>query len=321
MMNAEVGDDVFGEDPTVNALQERVANYFGFEAALFCPSGTQANQIAINVHTRPGDEVICSSLAHVYLYEGGGIAQNSGCSVRLLPGERGLFTASEVAAQINSRSEDYLAYTSLVCVEDTMNKGGGAVWDITELERIGHVCTTNRLAYHCDGARVWNALAKTGHSPLVYGQLFDSMSVCMSKGMGAPVGSLVMGNEEFITAAHRRRKSMGGGMRQAGMLAAAGLHALEHHLPLLHLDHEHAAMLSAALQDLPFVQHVAPVDTNIVIWQVVSTTTAAAMVDELRAAGIDCFAFGPDKIRFVTHLDVSREEIEMAIERMKNLVV
>ncbi|MFY7971073.1 MAG: threonine aldolase family protein [Flavobacteriales bacterium] len=319
MFNAEVGDDVFGEDPSINALQDYAASLFGMEAALYCTSGTQTNQIAISVHTRPGDEVICSHLAHIYLYEGGGIAQNSGASVRLLPGERGLFTLEDVKANINSRKDDHLPYTSMVAVEDTMNKGGGAIWDFEEIKRLSAFCRSEGLAFHCDGARLFNALIETGISPKEYGAQFDSISICLSKGLGAPIGSLLLGTKAFISRAHRRRKNMGGGMRQAGFAAAAGLYALQHQVERLKEDHLHAQLLKACLEQQTFVAKVLPVDTNIVIFQLANGMPAVKVVELLAQVGIACFAFGPDKIRFVTHHDVSREEIDAAIELLKGV--
>lgn len=321
MFNAEVGDDVFGEDPSINALQDYAAELFGMEAALYCTSGTQTNQIAISVHTRPGDEVICSQLAHIYLYEGGGIAQNSGASVRLLPGEQGHFTLEDVKANINARKDDHLPYTSMVAVEDTMNKGGGAIWDFEEIKRISAFCRAEGLAFHCDGARLFNALIETGISPKEYGAQFDSISICLSKGLGAPIGSLLLGSKSFISRAHRRRKNMGGGMRQAGFAAAAGLYAMQHQVERLKEDHEHAQLLKSCLEQQSYVAKVLPVDTNIVIWQIANNMPAAIMVEILANAGIACFAFGPDKIRFVTHHDVSRAEIDLAIELLKGVKV
>jgi threonine aldolase len=316
MMNAEVGDDVFAEDPTVNALQNEVAAMFGKEAALFCASGTQTNQIAIAVHTRPGDEVICSPLSHIYLYEGGGTMSNSGVSVRFLGDARGMFTANEVRVQINNPDDVHLPLTRLVSVEDTMNKGGGGVWDAKELARIAAVCKEKGLALHCDGARLFNALAVTGMAPAAYGALFDSISICLSKGLGAPVGSVLLGSSDFIRRARRIRKRFGGGMRQAGIIAEAGRYALKHHVSRLTEDHAHAHRMAEALAAQPWVSGVTTVQTNIVIFSV-HNESSADRVKWLADRGIRCIPFGPDKIRMVFHLDITREDVEEAVRRME----
>jgi len=323
MMNAELGDDVFSEDPTINGLQDHLAQLFGFEAGLFCTSGTQANQIAIGVHTRPGDEVICSSLAHIYLYEGGGIAQNSGCSVRLIGDNQGMFTAEEVAQNINA-NQDYLPRTQLVSVEDTVNKGGGAVWNFAELTRISTLCRSIGIPFHCDGARVFNALNVTGILPVDYGAAFDSISICLSKGLGAPVGSVLLGSAEFIRQARRRRKSMGGGMRQAGMLAAAGLYALYYHIDRLQEDHDRAKATELALSACTFVKAVMPVQTNIVIFELRNGIPAEEAVRLLAEEGVICFAFGPTKVRFVFHLDITHDMMSpllSALQRVENRLI
>ena len=317
---ADVGDDVFGEDPSVNALQSRCAELTGHEAGLFCPSGTMTNQIAIQVHTQPGDEVICDQLSHIYNYEGGGIARNSGASVRLMQGDRGRYSSSEMLAQINPEDSHY-ARTSLVSVEDTCNKGGGSVWDVAELKSLSDACRDRGLAFHLDGARAWNAWVKRGdwgNSDLMqaYGQLFDSMSLCFSKGLGCPVGSVLVGSYQFIEAAHRSRKVLGGGMRQAGPLAAAGLHALDHHVERLESDHRHAQMLGKALDGHPSIVSVDPVETNILIFTV-NPGTSQAVVRAFADLGIACFAFGPDKIRLVTHLNMTTPDVQEACARLQ----
>ncbi|MBI1268626.1 MAG: threonine aldolase [Cryomorphaceae bacterium] len=317
MMSAPVGDDVFGEDPTVNALQERLAGMFGHEAGLFCPSGTMTNQIAINVHTRPGDEVICDRLSHIYNYEGGGIARNSGASVRLLHGDRGRFTLADVKAEVNPGDSHY-ARTSLVSVEDTCNKGGGSCWDVAELQRISEWCRTQNLPFHLDGARVFNALVARGNDVKAYGQLFDSVSICLSKGLGTPAGSVLLGSKEFIKEAHRTRKVMGGGMRQVGILAAAGLHALEHQLPLLVQDHQRAKSLANALGELAWVTEIQPVDTNIVIFDV-EENQAAKYCELLKSKSVFCMPFGPSKIRFVTHRDFSDQDLEYTTRMLRSI--
>ena len=317
MMNAELGDDVLQEDPTVNALQQYAAELFGMEAALFCSSGTQTNQIAINVHTHPGDEVICSDLAHIYIYEGGGIALNNGASVRLIKGDRGRFTAEDVLANINIRNDVHLPLTTLVCIEDTMNKGGGAIWDIQEIKRLREVCDQHGLALHCDGARLFNALEVSGVDPKEYGKHFHSISICLSKGLGAPIGSLLLGSKDFIERARRRRKSLGGGMRQAGMLAAAGMYALTVERHRLNVDRENAMRAEAALQQWSKCAEVIPVETNIVIWKPVAMGSAA-MVEWLNERGVRCFPFGPEYIRFVFHRDISEHHMQQLFQIVKD---
>lgn len=318
MQSAHTGDDVFAEDPTAVALQERVADMFGHEAALFCPSGTMTNQIAINVHVRPGDEVVCDRSAHIYNYEGAGIARNSGASVRLLHGKNGRFTWDDVVAEINPADSHY-ARTALVSIEDTSNRGGGAVWEESEIERIRLGCQKNGLPLHLDGARIWNAMIARNQGtppPLdqwrAYGRRFDSISVCFSKGMGAPVGSVLIGNGAFIQEAHRTRKVLGGGMRQIGVIASACIHALDHELPRMHKDHDHAKSLGRVLENQTFIEHVDPVETNIVIFELTRAVTAEKFVQWAEDAGILCFAFGPQKVRMVTHRDISTEQIERA---------
>jgi threonine aldolase len=311
MLQAEVGDDVLGEDESVNALQREAAGLFGKEAALFCPSGTMTNQIGIKVHVRPGDEVICHELSHVYLYEGGGIAANSGASVRLLGGQRGRFSAEQVRDAINRRDDAHLPWTRLVTVEDTVNKGGGCCWELRELARIRAVCTEHQLALHLDGARLFNALIARNEAPRDYGQLFDTVSVCLSKGLGAPAGSLLLGSRELIGRALRYRKLMGGGMRQAGYLAAAGRFALAHHVERLREDHARARALEAELQPLTYVESVLPVETNIVIFNLGESLTAEAFLRQLRERGVLASSMGPRTIRIVFHLDVSDGQMEI----------
>lgn len=319
MAEAEVGDDVFGEDPTVNQLEERTARMLGHEAALFCASGTMANQIAINVHTRPGDEVICDEGAHIYRYEGGGTMANSGCSVRLLQGDRGRYTAAQVKDAIADAANPYFARTRLVCVEDTSNRGGGSVWDRAEILKIREVCREHGLALHLDGARIFNALAVTGESPSDRGSLFDSLSVCLSKGLGAPVGSMLIGNRAFIAQARRVRKRWGGGMRQAGIIAAAGLFALEHHVQRLRTDHLHAKLLAEGLATAPSIATLLPVQTNILVFNLISGLSAKEMVHKLRGLGILAAEFGPKTVRMVTHLDIDDKAIEQVLATMRSI--
>lgn len=308
MMQAELGDDVFGEDPTVNALQTYAAELFGMEAALFCSSGTQTNQIAINIHTRPGDEVICDALSHVYLYEGGGIAFNSGASTRLIKSERGMFSASDVEENINEDNVHFPA-SKLVCIENTVNKGGGACWDMNELEKISHLCRHHHLAFHLDGARLFNAMTANNQNPKDYGKLFDTISICLSKGLGAPVGSLLLGSEAHIYKARRVRKVLGGGMRQAGILAAAGLFALKNNINRLSDDHNKAGQVEKVLRELPWVESIMPVETNILIFKLKSADLAVKLISELNVHQIKAVSMGKATIRFVFHLDQSDEDI------------
>ncbi|MCB9650288.1 MAG: aminotransferase class I/II-fold pyridoxal phosphate-dependent enzyme [Deltaproteobacteria bacterium] len=317
MMAAEVGDDVWGEDPTVMALEAAAAARFGKEAGLFCPSGTMTNQIAIRVHTRPGDEVICSVEAHIYNYEGGGIAANSGASVRLLGADdRGRFTAAAVEAAINP-DDPHAPHSQLVAVEDTVNRGGGAIWSKAALAEIGEVCRQRGLRYHLDGARVFNRLVATGDDPAEYARPFDSISVCLSKGLGAPVGSVLLGDKAFIHQARRVRKVFGGGMRQAGYLAAAGLYALEHNVARLAEDHAHAARLAGALSGSPLARAVIQPETNIVLFRPAVPGQGAATVGYLKTLGILCGTMSPDLVRFVTHLDVSSAQVDEACALLK----
>jgi threonine aldolase len=261
MMGAKVGDDVFGEDPSVNELEKRSAELFGMESALFCPSGTMTNQIAIKCHTQPGDDVICDTNAHVYQYEGGGIAFNSGASVKLIQGDRGRISAQQVLENINP-DDVHKPHTSLVCLENTSNRGGGSCYDMEEMKKIRKVCDENNLQLHLDGARLFNALVAKNESPKEYGNIFHTISICLSKSLGAPVGSVLLGTSAFIKKARRIRKVFGGGMRQAGFIAAAGIYALEHHVERLKEDHQHAALIAKALSAKNEVAEVLPIETN-----------------------------------------------------------
>lgn len=308
MMSAEVGDDVFKEDPSVNALEEEVAVMFGKEAALYFPSGTMTNQTAIKLHTNPGDQLICDKYAHVYNYEGGGVSFNSGVSCKLIDGHRGMMTAEQVEEGINPPDFYHSPLTTLVCIENTTNKGGGACWDFEELSRIKAVCRKHGLAYHLDGARIWNAMVAGDRTALDYGQLFDTISVCLSKGLGCPVGSLLIGDKVAIEKAIRIRKMLGGGMRQAGYLAAAGSYALNHHIERLKEDHRKAGEIETVLQDLPFVRKVEPVETNIVIFEVdENVMPGPQFVQKLLDNDIHIIGMGQGKLRIVTHLDYSDE--------------
>lgn len=304
MMTAEVGDDVFKNDPTVNKLEEKVAALFGREAALFFPSGTMANQTAIKLHTQPGEQLICDKYAHVYNYEGGGISFNSGVSCKLVDGHRGMMTAAQVEEAINPPDFYHSPLTSLVCIENTTNKGGGACWDMEELKRIKAVCDQHHLKYHLDGARLWNALVAKKESPKQYGNLFHTISVCLSKGLGCPIGSVLIGDKETIHKALRVRKVFGGGMRQAGYLAAAGIYALDNQLQRLEEDHNRAKEIGQALQALAYVKKVEPIETNIVIFEIdQSQTTTDIFLKKLEEKNIQIIGMGQGKLRMVTHMD------------------
>ncbi|MBK7240608.1 MAG: aminotransferase class I/II-fold pyridoxal phosphate-dependent enzyme [Flavobacteriales bacterium] len=319
MLNAAVGDDVFGEDPTVNSLEARVAALFGHEAGLYCPSGTMTNQIAINIHTHPGDEIICDEGAHIYRYEGGGTMATSGCSVKFVPSDHGRFTAEDVAAAINDPNAQWLARTRLVNIENTCNRGGGAVWSLKEVDKIRTVCSLHGLAMHMDGARIFNALSVTKEKPEEWGKRFDTISICLSKGLGAPVGSILVGNKVLMANARRVRKRLGGGMRQAGILAAAGHYALDHHVDRLVEDHVRATTLGDAIADLPYVDHVMPVETNIIIFTLAGGREASSMLTELKGSGIIAAAFGPNMVRMVLHLDIDDTDVDRTIAVLKKL--
>ncbi len=318
MMQAEVGDDVFGEDPTVKALEAKVAALFGKEAALFCPSGTMTNQIAIKVHTQPLDEVICDENSHIFQYETGGYAFHSGVAVNLLSGTNGKINAAQVAAAIKP-NYDWLPRTRLVVLENTTNKGGGSYYTLDEISPIQQLCQEHALRLHLDGARLFNALVETGESPQQVGALFDSISICLSKGLGAPVGSLLIGDANFIRQARRVRKVMGGGMRQAGYLAAAGIYALDHHVQRLRDDNDRARRIGQTLATQHYVNSVRPVLTNIVIFDVKPPHTAASFLELLAEKGIRATAFGPQTIRFVTHLDFTEAMLQQTLTILNEL--
>jgi len=308
MMTAEVGDDVFKEDPSINALEKKVAKLFDKEAALYFPSGSMTNQTAIKLHTNPGDQLICDKYAHVYNYEGGGASFNSGVSCKLVDGHRGMMTAAQVEAAINPPDFYHSPLTSLVCIENTTNKGGGACWDFEELKRIKAVCEKYDLAYHLDGARLWNALVAKNESPVQYGALFDTISVCLSKGLGCPVGSVLIGSSEMIHKALRIRKILGGGMRQAGFLAAAGIYALDNHLDRLAEDHKKAKEIGERLQNLSYIKKVEPIETNIIIFEIdAHKLKEQEFIDTLEEKNIRIIGMGQGKLRMVTHLDYSNE--------------
>lgn len=318
MMAAPVGDDVFGQDPTINNLEAKVAEMFGKEAAVFCPSGTMTNQIALKVHTQPLDEVICDELSHIYQYEAGGYAFNSGIAINLLKGTNGKITADQIAAAIKP-AFDWLPRTRLVVLENTCNKGGGSYYTLDEIHPITELCRERGLALHLDGARLFNALVETGESTEAVGEAFDSISLCLSKGLGAPVGSVLIGSREFIREARRFRKVMGGGMRQAGYLAAAGIYALDHHVDRLRIDNKRARRLGATLEQMPYVEAVRPVRSNIVIFDLKGETSAEKFLAGLAEKGVQASPFGPKTVRFVTHLDVTEDMIEKTVEALKQM--
>lgn len=315
MMNAKVGDDVFKEDPTVNELEERLANMFGKPRALFFPSGSMANQTAIKLHTQPGDQVICDKYAHIYNYEAGGVSFNSGVSCKLIDGHRGMFTADQVTEAINP-SEFYYSQTRLVEIENTTNKGGGACWDFEEIKKIRQVCDAHQLGFHLDGARLWNALVAKNESAEQYG-IFDSISVCLSKGLGCPVGSVLIGDEAIMKDAIRYRKVFGGNMRQVGFLAAAGLFALDNNILRLQEDHKKATEIGVVLQTLSFIKKVEPIETNIIIFELNKDVDEKSFLKSLKDKNIHLIGMGSGKLRIVTHLDYTSEMHDYFLKELK----
>jgi len=318
MFSAEVGDDVFCDDPTVIKLEQKISKIFGKEAAIFCPSGTMTNQIAINVHTHPGHEVICHGHSHIYYYEGGAMMRNSGVSVCLLDGDRGRIKATDVLKHINP-DDIHRPITSLVEVENTMNKGGGSCYSFGDLVEISKVCRANNLKVHLDGARLFNALVETGEKPADYGKLFDSISICLSKGLGAPIGSLLIGKSEFIRHARRVRKAFGGAMRQVGYLAAAGIYALDNNIDRLKEDNRRAKYLGDILGKLSYVEKVLPVETNIVIFYLTKKYTETDFLSRLKENDIHALPVGSQSVRFVTHLDFTDEMLIKTEDVLKGL--
>jgi len=318
MMKAKVGDDVFGEDDSINELEALAAKMFGMEAALFCPSGTMTNQIAIKCLTQPGDEVICDESAHIYQYEGGGIASNSGASVKLLNGDRGRITAGQVKAAINP-DDVHRARTSLVCLENTSNRGGGSCYDFEDIKKIRLICNEHNLKFHLDGARLVNALIAKKETPEQYGKTFDSISICLSKSLGCPVGSLLIGNATLIKKARRVRKVFGGGMRQAGFLAAAGIYALQNNIDRLEEDHIHAKQIAATITTKDFVKLVLPVETNIIIVELKEGLSAPDLVKKLKDQNVLAYAIAPNRVRFVLHLDITKEMVSKTMEILSTL--
>jgi len=321
MFNAKVGDDVYKQDPTVNELEETLADLFGMEAALFFPSGTMANQTAIKLHTQPGEQVICDKYSHIYHYEGGGASFNSGVSCCLVDGKRGMITADLVKNAINDPDFYHAPLTSLVSIENTTNKGGGACYDIETLQAIKQVCTENNLKYHLDGARLWNALVAKKQHPKQFGELFDTISVCLSKGLGAPVGSVLLGTKEDMKRALRIRKIFGGGMRQSGYLAAAGLYALQNNINRLEIDHRRAKELGSLLEKMPWVANVEPVETNILIFGLQPSVDEKLFMEKLKQKGILISSMGHGKLRIVTHLDYKEVMHEYVMEVFTKLTL
>ena len=320
MMQAEVGDDVFRTDPTVNALEQKAAKMFNMEAALFCPSGTMTNQLAIKAHTQPLDEVICDEKSHIFQSEAGAYAFHSGVGVNLLRGDYGIVTAEMVERAIRPKF-DWTANSSLVVLENTCNHGGGSFYTLKQVKPIAKVCKKRGLKLHLDGARLFNALVETGETTQQWGNTFDSISICLSKGLGAPVGSLLIGNAEFIRRARRLRKAFGGGMRQAGFLAAAGIYALDNNVKRLKHDNDNAKKTGAILRGLPYVENLRPVMTNIVIFDVKAPLTGDLFLKKIGEHGIQAALFGPNTVRFVTHLHITNEMIDALISILKNLEV
>lgn len=318
MMKAKVGDDVFGEDPTVNALQERVANMFGKEAALFCPSGTMTNQIAIKVNTKPLDELICDIDSHVYQYETGGYAFNSGVAVNLIQGQNGKINAHQIEAVIKP-GYDWQPISKLVVIENTCNKGGGSYYTLDEIAPITQLCKSKGLRLHLDGARIFNALVETNESTKDWGNHFDTISVCMSKGLGAPIGSLLLGDNDIIKEARRFRKVMGGGMRQVGYLAAACDYALDHHVDRLKDDNDKAKKIGNLLIQMPYVKSIKPVFTNILIFELQDKIRDTDFLEKLKTNGIKATAFGNNTIRFVFHLHIDDDMVERIINVLASL--
>ncbi|WP_445717428.1 threonine aldolase family protein [Flavobacterium sp.] len=319
MFNAKVGDDVYKQDPTVNELEQTLADLFGMEAALFFPSGTMANQTAIKLHTQPGEQVICDKYSHIYHYEGGGASFNSGVSCCLVDGKRGMITADLVRNAINDPEFYHAPLTSLVSIENTTNKGGGACYDIQTLQEIKQVCIEHKLKYHLDGARLWNALVAKKQHPKQFGELFDTISVCLSKGLGAPIGSVLLGSKADMKRALRIRKIFGGGMRQAGYLAAAGLYALQNNISRLEIDHRRAKELGSLLEKMPWVANVEPVETNILIFGLQPSVDEKLFMEKLKQKGIAISSMGHGKLRIVTHLDYKEVMHEYVMEVFSKL--
>ena len=318
MFKAKVGDDVFHEDPSINELEHFAADMFGMEASLFCSSGTMTNQIAIKCHTQPGDEVICDRSSHIFQYEAGGIAFNSGCSVNVIIGNRGRISAEQIKDHINA-DDVHKAVSSLVSLENTSNRGGGSCYDYNEMVKIAELCKQKNLKFHIDGARLFNAIVANKENPKHYGEMFDSISICLSKGLGAPVGSLIIGKKDFIKKARRVRKVFGGGMRQAGYIAAAGLYALQNNIERLQIDHDNSKKIAAALKAKNFVDEILPVETNIIIFSIKNEMTPKLFIEKMKEQEILMYPISPTQVRVVVHLDITSEMIEKTIQIINQL--
>jgi threonine aldolase len=319
MMDSNVGDDVYGEDSTVNLLQSKVAAIFGKEVGMFFPSGTMANQTAIKLHTNPGEQVICDKYSHIYNYEGGGASFNSGVSFKLINGKRGMFNAKQAAESINPKDFYHSPLSSLIAVENTTNKGGGACWDIKELIKINKIAKSNNLGMHLDGARIWNALVNTGDNPIEIGKNFDTISVCLSKGLGCPIGSVLIGDKIIMSNALRIRKILGGGMRQAGYLANAGIYALENNINRLAEDHKKAKEIGEVLMKSKYVKSVEKIETNIVIFELIKEINEVFFINKLNKLNIKLISMGSNKLRLVTHLNYNNNHHEYFISSIKSL--
>ncbi len=318
MFNAKVGDDVFKEDPSINELEQKAASIFGKEAGIYCPSGTMTNQTAIKVHTQPGDELICDATAHVYNYEGGGIAFNSGVQTKLIQGDNGRFTSKQLEQALHPYA-DWLPKTSLVVIENTSNRGGGSYYTLDNVKKISQVCKKNKLNLHLDGARIFNALAETGDNAKEYGKACDSISICLSKGLGAPVGSVLIGNAEFVAKARRIRKLLGGGMRQGGYLAAAGIYALDNHVKRLKEDHQRAKRIAGILKNKSYVKSMLPVETNIIIFSLDNSMPADTFTNALKKDNILISMIGNNALRIVTHLDFNDKMLKTVETALKKI--
>lgn len=318
MFAAEVGDDVFGEDPNVNELEQKCASLLGMDAAVYCPSGTMTNQIGINVLTQPYDEVICYKGAHIYKYEGGGLMGNSHVSVKLLQGDRGKISVDEIAQNINNDDQHY-PRTAVVALENTVVREAGSFYTLKEIEKVSAYARSKNLHMHLDGARLFNALIATGDKPSEYGKYFDTISICLSKGLGAPVGSVLVCKSDFAKEVRRKRKVFGGAWRQAGFLAAAGIYALDHHVERLAEDHARAKALGECLQKKPYVKSIMPVDTNIVIFELIPSVTPALFLDKMDEHNVKALAFSASEIRMVTHLDLDDGMLNKTIDTLNKI--
>ncbi len=319
IISAKVGDDVYKEDPSVNELEKKLVDMFGMDEALFFPTGSMANQAAIKLHTQPAEQLICDKWAHVFNYEGGGVSFNSGVSCKLVDGDRGMITAAQVEENINPPDFYHSPLTSLVCLENTTNKGGGACYDLEEIKKIRKVCNTNGLGLHLDGARLFNALVAKGESPKDYGKLFDTISICLSKGLGTPMGSVLIGNSDLMKNAIRVRKVLGGGMRQVGFMAAAGIYALDNHVERLAEDNNRAKEIGNTLAGLPYVLKVEAVETNIAIFYLKDAANEESFMKQLQKENIRISNMGQGKLRIVTHLDYTEELHQRFLNVLKNI--